>query len=233
MSAATQKAETARHNGSKSKGPITEQGKLNSSRNAILHGRRAEKLTEFVPPESALLSNEDRQQFYALFDQNLANYRPANPAQRAVVREITDLQWVNFRLNTARHALLSRELHNHAHNVEPQAKTAVAYEAAMAYKSMAAYRQEYNSNARLIIQLRRSLAFMQQTWPAQPEPERKPERTNPEPTQPIENTEQPEIPFLKELTLDCPWTNEVIAMYTKLYPHQELSLKPGQQNPAM
>ncbi|MFN0102453.1 MAG: hypothetical protein ACKV2U_10240 [Bryobacteraceae bacterium] len=119
MSPSTQKAEIARRNGALSKGPVSEEGKAHSSRNAITHGRRAGTLALFVPPQSSLLANEDRQAFFALIDQNVAKYAPADPAERALVREISDCQWTAARLAQTRTAMLNRELFRHQANVEP------------------------------------------------------------------------------------------------------------------
>lgn len=56
-----------------------------------------------VPPESALLANEDRQKFFMLFDQDIAKYQPADPAEKAIVRELSECRWTHFRLTALRH----------------------------------------------------------------------------------------------------------------------------------
>ena len=53
MITADRKAEIARENGAKSKGPTTEEGKEKCARNAITHGERAQALKLIVPPHSA------------------------------------------------------------------------------------------------------------------------------------------------------------------------------------
>ncbi len=226
------RAEIARRNGALSNGPVTQSGKARSCRNAIVAGRRAAKLAEFVPPESAILSNEDRQGFYTLFDQNLAKYRPADPAEKALVRELTDLQWADFRLAAARQALLNRQLEDHSNQLD------FAFEAACSLKSMAALRQELAANSRLITQLERRLRQMQRVWPAA-NPQRMnstrekaapPERTEQVPPQTVEKKEeQPKIAH-RYIRYDGPLTPQVIAMYRKMYPNHSLSFVDGAAN---
>lgn len=224
MQTPAQKAELARRNGALSKGPTTAAGKARSCRNALVHGRRAGKLAEFVPPESALLSNEDRRKFFTLFDQNLAKYQPADAAEKAVVREVTDLQWANFRIAAARQSLLNRELANHQ-------DTAIAYEAAFMYRSMTALRHEYAANARLIAQGERRLKQMQREWPtSHPEVMTADEGTNAPPPQPIANTEEPQNLLRRRIRCNGPLTAEVIAKYRKLYPNCDLTFFDGDEN---
>lgn len=105
-----QKAEIARKNGAKSKGPVTAEGKARSSRNAIKHGRRASALALIVPPHTAVHANEDRQEFYRLFDENVAKYRPSDPPELAIVRAITDCGWHLRRCAVIESAIYNREL---------------------------------------------------------------------------------------------------------------------------
>ncbi|MFN0102867.1 MAG: hypothetical protein ACKV2U_12340, partial [Bryobacteraceae bacterium] len=234
----------ARRNGALSKGPVSEEGKAHASRNAITHGRRAGTLALFVPPQSSLLANEDRQAFFALIDQNVAKYAPADSAERALVREISDCQWTAARLAQTRTAMLNRELFRHRENVEPIAPefqdiepTAVAYQAIAANRAMSTIRQEYMATARLTATLERRLYFMQKNWPSTnqmpaakseeiteiplpaPEPSKRPDDNSP---QPIENTENEPT---KYIYIEGDLTPEVIAFYRSLFPNRDLSFR--------
>lgn len=94
-----QRAEIARENGAKSKGPVTAEGKLRSSRNALTHGERADRLALFAPPHYACACNEDRQAFFTLMDTLLAEYQPVNQVARSIVREIAVAMWEIRRLH--------------------------------------------------------------------------------------------------------------------------------------
>ena len=94
-----QKAQIARENGAKSKGPATEEGKAKSARNAIKSGDYAQKLSLFVPPDAALLCNEDRQAFFELLDQLIDTYQPQNNDAAQIVRQMAIARWQIERFN--------------------------------------------------------------------------------------------------------------------------------------
>ena len=95
-----ERAKIARENGAKSKGPVTSPGKEKSARNAIDHGRRAEKLKHFAPPHYVALCNEDRREYYQLLDQLVAVYQPVNLVAAGIVRDIAVARWQLLRLDT-------------------------------------------------------------------------------------------------------------------------------------
>ena len=100
------KADIARENGAKSKGPTTEEGKARSSRNALKSGEHATKLDLFVPPHSAVLCNEDRREYANLIDDLLDIYQPLNGLALSIVKSIAIARWEVSRL----HACISEAL---------------------------------------------------------------------------------------------------------------------------
>ena len=96
-----EKAKIARENGSKSHGPATEAGKAKSARNGIKTGEFAQKLAAFVPPDSAVLCNEDRQKYFNLYDQLIQIYAPINQESMNLVRQIAIARWQIERLHSA------------------------------------------------------------------------------------------------------------------------------------
>ena len=228
MHSQTNKAEIARRNGARSKGPITAAGKARSCRNALIHGRRAAKLAEFTPPNSATLTNEDRQKFFTLFDQNLSKFRPADPAEKALVRDLTNRQWDNLRLEFARQAILNRELSLHG---DPT----VALEFAYMNKAFTAMFREFTANTRLIAQMERRLKLLQTTWPAPtPAPmDSQNERTHGQATQPVETKEESQTSTIKRIHYRGFLTPDIIKKYRRLYPNCDLSFIDGPEKPAM
>jgi hypothetical protein len=63
------KAEAARRNGAKSKGPVTAQGKAKSSRNAFRHGLCSKIL---------IVADEDQEEFDELRDSYMETFQPRN-----------------------------------------------------------------------------------------------------------------------------------------------------------
>jgi hypothetical protein len=88
-----ERAKIARENGSRSQGPTSDEGKAKSSRNGIKTGEFAEKLAAFVPPDSAVLCNEQRQAYFNLVDQLTQIYAPINQESMSLVRQIAIARW--------------------------------------------------------------------------------------------------------------------------------------------
>ena len=79
------KAETARENGRKSKGPATPEGKKRSSRNGIKHGLSANQNT--------LLSMESAEEYDEVLQSYIDDFRPATKAELRIVQRIANLDW--------------------------------------------------------------------------------------------------------------------------------------------
>ena len=95
-----ERAEIARRNGAKSRGPVTESGKNASARNGIKTGEHATKFAAFVPPNSAVLCNEERQAYFRLLSDLLQIYEPKNQEASEMVRQIAIARWQINRLQT-------------------------------------------------------------------------------------------------------------------------------------
>ena len=167
------KAEIARENGAKSKGPLTDETKQKSARNAITHGERAQALKLIVPPHSACLANEERQGFYKLYDHLMAKYRPADESEQLIVREIADFQWKSTRNKQMETAIFNRELMRQATRTPgtlPELRdleiSVAAQEALTGNKTIADLRKDTQLCLRAINQLQRRLKELQKTWPA-------------------------------------------------------------------
>lgn len=179
------KAEIARANGAKSKGPVTPEGKERSSRNAITHGERAAALQLFVPPHSAVLANEDRQKFYRLMDAAVAAFRPQSEIEQSIVRQMVELQWKIDRNHAIETAIHNRELLRVANTLTPTAPElrdieicVAVQEALTGNRTIAALRRDTSAANTQILQLQRRLQHLQKNWPAGDPPTNEPERTN-------------------------------------------------------
>ena len=112
-----QKAQIARDNGAKSKGPKSEEGKAKSSRNALKDGEFAQKLAHLTPAHEAVLCHEDRHAFIDLVDELIAIYRPSNQISLAVIRDMATDRWQIERLKRALTAHWNLILLNASKNV--------------------------------------------------------------------------------------------------------------------
>ena len=87
------RAEIARQNGSKSKGPVTAEGKHRSSMNAIAVGKFIDVHDEELPAFATLLSVDDRKAYVRLHQANLRKFRPDSEQELQLLRLITAEQF--------------------------------------------------------------------------------------------------------------------------------------------
>lgn len=83
------RAETARANGRKSKGPITPAGKYRSSMNAISTGQHAELHQEDLPSFFHLLTADHRSNYIQTFQEHLRRLQPTCEFERSLIRRMT------------------------------------------------------------------------------------------------------------------------------------------------
>ena len=99
--ASQSKSDAARENGKKSRGPITPQGKKNSSRNALKHGLTA---------ESVVLPAESEHDFEELLQAHFDIYKPANAVEMDLVQTMALARWRLRRIATLESSLFENEL---------------------------------------------------------------------------------------------------------------------------
>ncbi len=76
-------------NGAKSKGPVTPQGKRNSSKNAVKHGLLA---------ANVVLETENKELFFEWLNELMEEHQPATPTEAMLVRTIASAQWRRDRI---------------------------------------------------------------------------------------------------------------------------------------
>jgi hypothetical protein len=84
------KINSARTNGAKSRGPITEQGRKTSSMNALKHGLTA---------RTVVLSNEDGDEYTGLLNSYIEELQPTSPIEMDLVTEMVNAKWQQRRLS--------------------------------------------------------------------------------------------------------------------------------------
>jgi hypothetical protein len=95
------KSESARINGAKSRGAVTPQGRLNSSRNAANHGLTARTL---------ILQNEDKAQFLEILNAYYEYLQPRNQIEVDLVSDIVAARWRLRRIWRYETAILDMEM---------------------------------------------------------------------------------------------------------------------------
>ncbi len=99
--ASQSKSDAARENGKKSRGPVTPQGKKNSSRNALKHGMTA---------ASFVLPGESEQDFEELLQAHRDTYQPANAVEMNLVETMALARWRLRRIAALESNLFENEL---------------------------------------------------------------------------------------------------------------------------
>ena len=78
------KSESARINGAKSRGPVTEAGRRRSSQNALKHGLTAQTI---------LLPSEDPDEFHQLLASYIRQFQPDGPVELDLVHDMVAAKW--------------------------------------------------------------------------------------------------------------------------------------------
>ena len=90
------KRETARKNGAKSRGPVTDAGKQAAKQNSLRHGRYVDR--SLMPPNYVLLSQEVQEGFAQELKDNTRQFQVATETQATIVRQLTAELWMYNRL---------------------------------------------------------------------------------------------------------------------------------------
>jgi len=223
-----ERAKIARDNGAKSRGPVSEEGKAASSRNAIKTGEHATKLELFVPPHSAVLCNEERQDYAHLVERLLGIYRPVNEVALAVVKGIAIATWEIERLracitmhwnlalvdNAQKPSTLAPEL------LEMHAMVRASTDLYSASGPVRRLNQQIDQLEMRIARLERRLKFVHANFPnsgEKPQPIENKTESTPETSETPKN--EPPI----YITENSP---TVIENYRRLYPNREIIVLP-------
>src|SRR5215217_7839183 len=94
----TLQSETARLNGVKSNGPVTHEGKIRSSQNAMKHE---------LSGGPVVLPNESQQEFDELWAAYMRKFRPADSIERDLIHEIVCSRWRLRRIERMEAAIMA------------------------------------------------------------------------------------------------------------------------------
>jgi hypothetical protein len=104
------RAQIARQNGAKSKGPVTVEGKYRSSRNAIATGEHGELHKEDLPPFFFLLSTDDRSAYLRAFQAPMRHLKPQSGFEQGLVRRMAITLFQHDRLTSFQAEAMQREV---------------------------------------------------------------------------------------------------------------------------
>ena len=105
------RSEQSRINGAKSKGPVSEEGKAKSSKNAIKHNLTA---------RTFLLSNEELSEAQEMIDDYIRRFRPADRVESDLVLTMVAAQYRLTRACAIETGIIDYELCNKAQELEQQ-----------------------------------------------------------------------------------------------------------------
>ena len=95
------KIDSARANGAKSHGPVTEQGRKKSSMNALKHGLTA---------RTVLFSNDNHAEYDVLLESYVQSLQPIDPFEMDLVVEMVNTKWQQRRVQKFETELFDREM---------------------------------------------------------------------------------------------------------------------------
>lgn len=221
-----QRAQIARENGAKSKGPVTPEGKAQSRLNSIKTGEHATILAQFVPPSSGILCHEDRLKFYALLNQLIQIFQPVNQEATEMVRQIAIARWQINRHQTTINSIWNFALlETAAQPVDiPEAHEDDFFAARTAEKLFASNKNAIAGLERQIDRLETRIARLRRGI--------KDVNTNfPTVAKPVETMEQPPVPTPQSQNSEptvftTEPTPEVLAAYRREFPNHKIVILP-------
>jgi len=226
------KAQIARDNGAKSKGPVMPESKDRTRANALKHGRRATTLRHLAQPHPAVHCNEDGRAFYKLFNDLIAFFRPIGPVALDIVRELTTARWETTRaqlVKAAAHnrALLEEGQKEHKLPAELRAVECALNSAHSLLKTDADLDRAIDRLLTRTIKLERRLRYLNVNFPSLGaeitnchSEQSNYEPTNAEPPQTVENTHSDQKEDIPLVTDDPSETTR--AAYELFFPGREL-----------
>jgi hypothetical protein len=113
------KADTARRNGARSRGPVTPEGKVRAARNSTRHGLCAKTLV--------LGADEDAAALAALRAAMLVRYQPLDEAEAHWVEELVAMAWRQRRLRVLEDAVLACATAGEVDPARPSLATVIRY----------------------------------------------------------------------------------------------------------
>ena len=103
------KIDSARANGAKSHGPITEQGRKKSSMNALKHG---------ITARTVLFSNDNHAEYDALLESYIESLQPIDPVEMDFVVEMVNAKWQQRRVQKFETQLFDQEMHEQKERID-------------------------------------------------------------------------------------------------------------------
>src|SRR6266849_3578833 len=103
------KIDSARANGAKSHGPVTEEGRKKSSMNALKHGLTA---------RTVLFSNDNHDEYNALLESYIESLQPVDPVEMDLVVDMVNAKWQQRRVQKFETELFDQEMDEHKEELD-------------------------------------------------------------------------------------------------------------------
>ncbi len=183
------RADIARENGAKSRGPTSDEGKANSRLNALKTGAYA--------THSILLANEDPAAYEQSLQALVRRFKPNDPYEFTLVRELCNTEWLLSRYQSINTNLMNLELARQEPEYDPdQGLFPDAVLTARAYQALAEHSRTLDQINRQIQHMHRNrariLADLAKARHAFPVPQRIPDLPPAAPLAATLSAEEPE-----------------------------------------
>ena len=241
-----EKARISRENGAKSRGPVSEEGKATSSRNAIKHGEYAETLKHFIPPHEACVCTEERDDYEALVAELLAIYKPVNRSGRLAVGDIAAATWQIERLKkviTCTWNISMATIGARPNDMVPELRDIkilvdATTELLSGNNVLSKLNREVARLQQAVARAERRIRFINKTYPDSPST--RPSQNTPEPTQPVSEPTEANTPLSSDApapdaempppiyTTEC--APHVIQGYRRDFPGRPIVILPAEND---